>query len=170
MAKYTDVLFSEIFTEFGEKTNRDHRLDVLRKYGNENVWFRTFLNYAFNPKIKFDIHGVPEYKPSHDPAGLSITTLNNELRRLYIFIEGHPKRVGKLDPKKEARILSALLISLHRDEAALLVGLLQKNLNVKYLTAKLVKEAFPSMPFEVAAEKVAPTATKTNLQKAEEGK
>ncbi len=170
MAKYTNMLFSEIFIEFTGKTNREDRIEVLRKYGNENVWFRTFLNYAFNPKIKFDIHGIPEYKPSHDPAGLSITTLNNEMRRLYIFIEGHPKRVMKLDPKKEARILSALLISLHRDEAALLVGLLQKNLNVKYLTAKTVKDALPTMPFEIVTEKVAPTATKTNLQKAEEGK
>jgi len=168
MAKYTDVLFSEIFEEFDKKTNREHRIEVLRKYGNNNVWFKEFLNYAFNPRIKFDLHAIPTYKPSVDPAGLSITSLNNEMRRLYIFIQGHPKRTGKLDPKKEARILYALLISLHADEAKLLVGLLQKNLGVKYLTAKLVKEAFPGMPFEVVEKKeVTPNATKTNIQKVE---
>lgn len=152
MAKYSNMLFSEIFAEFDTKYNREQRLEVLRKYGNDNVWFREFLNYAFNPRIRFDITGIPEYKPSPDPAGLTVTTLNNELRRLYIYIDGHPKRTGKLDPKKEQRLLYTLLISLHKDEAALLAGLLQKKLGVRYLTAKLVKEAFPNMPFDVVEE------------------
>jgi len=149
MAKYSNVLFSEIFAEFDTKYNREQRIAVLQKYGNENVWFKEFLNYAFNPRIQFEISEIPDYKPSPDPAGLTITTLNNELRRLYIFIKGHPKRAAKLDPKKEHRLLYTLLISLHKDEAALLCGLLRKKLGVKYLTARLVKDAFPTMPFEV---------------------
>jgi len=149
MAKYVNLLFSEIFEEFDKLKNRDQRLALLQKYGNDNIWFREFLNYAFNPRIRFDISAVPDYKPSPDPAGLTITTLNNEIRRLYIYIEGHPKRTGKLDTKKEQRLLYTLLISLHKDEAALLVGLLRKKLSVRYLTARLVKDAFPAMPFEV---------------------
>ncbi len=163
MAKYTNMLFSEIFSEFNEKKNRESRLEVLRKYGNDNIWFKEFLNYAFNPLIKFDIHAIPDFTPSIDPAGLSITSLNNELRRLYIFIQGHPKRTAKLDPKKESRILYALLTSLHKDEALLLVGLLKKNLGVKYLTANLVKEAFPTMPWSMEEKK--DDGQKTNLQK-----
>jgi len=168
MAKFTNMLFSEIFAEFDKKYNREGRLEVLRKYGNDNIWFREFLNYAYNPKIRFDITTIPEYKPSSDPAGLSISTLNNELRRLYIFILGHPKRTAKLPPLKESRILYALLTSLHKDEAALLVGLLNKKLGVRYLTAKLVKEAFPNMPFEVEAEE-AQKPVQTNFEKIETG-
>lgn len=170
MAKFTNMLFSEIFAEFDKKYNREGRLEVLRKYGNDNIWFREFLNYAFNPKIRFEFAAIPEYTPSVDPAGLQITTLNNELRRLYIFIVGHPKRVTKLDSKKESRILYTLLTSLHKDEAALLVGLLNKKIGVRYLTAKLVKEAFPGMPFEVEApveEELKPA--QTNFEKIETG-
>jgi hypothetical protein len=54
-----------------------------------------------------------------------------------------------LDAKHESRILHALLSSLHRDEAALLVKLFDKKLEVPYLSARLVKEAFPQLPFEV---------------------
>lgn len=148
--KYANMLFSEIFAEFSHVDGRENRLAVLRKYGTTNKWFCEFLNYAFNPKIQFDITQVPQYKPSADPAGLNITYLNNEMRRLYIFIVGHPKRTAKLDARKEARILNALLGSLHKDEAALLVKLFQKKLEIKYLTSRLVKEAFPFMPYEVS--------------------
>lgn len=148
--RYANTLFSEIFEEFQAAHGREGRLDVLRKYGSVNKWFCEFLNYAFNPKIQFDISRIPDYKPSPDPAGLSITNLNNEMRRLYIYIAGHPKRAAKLDARKEERLLNVLLGTLHKDEAQLLVGLFKKNLGIKYLTPLLVKEAFPFMPFETA--------------------
>lgn len=141
-------LYSEIFDEFNHAHGRDGRLGVLRKYQG-NKWFTEFLNYAFNPKIQFDILKVPDYKPAVEPAGLNFTYLNNEMRRIYIFIQGHPKRTAKLDARKEERILNALLGSLHKDEAILLVKLFQKNLGIKYLTSRLVKEAFPFMPYEL---------------------
>lgn len=144
--KHANVLFSEIFQEFDKAKSREQRIAVLQKYG-QNVWFLQFLNYAFNPKIQFDIAQIPTYPPSQDPAGLTISTLSNEMRRLYIFIVGHPKRTAKLDAKKEARILYTLLTSLHKDEAALLVKCFKKDLEIKYLTPLLVKEAFPSLPF-----------------------
>lgn len=158
--KYANMLFSEIFEEFSKKTTREGRIDILRQYGAQNIWFREFLNYAFNPRINFEITKIPDYKPAPEPAGLNYMNLSNEMRRLYIFIIGHPKRSAKLDPRKEERILSALLGSLHKDEAALLVGLFQKKLGVKYLTAKLVKEAFPTMPFEVIEEEETTTKPK----------
>jgi len=146
--KYSNVLFSEIFQEFSKCRARDKRVEVLRKYG-DNRWFLEFLNYAFNPRIQFDIDNIPNYKPAVEPAGLNYASLTNEIRRLYIFIIGHPKRTGKLDAKREARILHTLLSSLHRDEAELLVKLFAKKLEVPYLSARLVKEAFPQLPFEV---------------------
>lgn len=150
--KYANMLFHEIFQEFDKQTTREGRIAILQKYG-ANVWFKTFLNYAFNPKIRFDITQIPTYTPAVEPAGLNYTNLSNEMRRLYIFIVGHPKRTVKMDARKEARVLSVLLSSLHKEEAKLLVGCFQKKLGVKFLTAKIVKEAFPSMPFEVADDK-----------------
>jgi hypothetical protein len=147
--KFSNVLFSEIFEEFDRKQNRADRIAVLQKYGNTNIWFREFLNYAFNPKIMFDITEIPTYTPSTDPAGLSITSLSNEMRRLYVYIQGHPKRTVKLDPKREKRLLSILLSTLHKDEADLLVKLFHKKLEIRYLSARIVKEAFPTLPFTV---------------------
>jgi hypothetical protein len=159
-----NVLYSEIFAEFGKAYTRDARIAVLRKYGNSNVWFREFLNYAFNPKIQFDIDKIPDYKPAVEPAGLNFTYLNGEMRRLYIFIVGHPKRTAKLDPRKEERILNALLGALHKDEADLLVRLFSKKLGIKYLSPRLVKEAFPQMPYTVEE----PVATTPIIVKGEE--
>ena len=153
--KFANMLFSEIIEEFNHANGREARIAVLQKYGS-NPWFKEFLNYAFNPRIHFDISEIPTYKPAVEPAGLNFTNLSNEMRRLYIFIVGHPKRTVKLDAKHEGRILNVLLSSLHKDEAELLVKLFAKSLGVKYLTARLVKEAFPTMPFEVAAPVEAP--------------
>lgn len=153
---YASALFHEIFEEFDKQKNRETRIAVLRKYG-QNVWFKEFLNYAFNPKIHFDIGQIPEYKPAVEPAGICYANLSNEMRRLYIFISGHPKRSVKLPPAKEARILNALLGAIHKDEAVLLVKCFKKDLEIRYLTPSLVKEAFPDLPFVLpqATEEVA---------------
>lgn len=163
--KFANKLFGEIFQEFDQAKTREARIAVLRKYEG-NRWFVEFLNYAFNPRIHFDVFKVPAYRESPDPAGLAVTNLSNEMRRLYIFILGHPKRTTKLDPKKEERLLNVLLGSLHKDEAALVAKLLSKDkdLKIKYLTPSLVKEAFPKMPFELPeAEKVAPVEPATQV-------
>lgn len=153
---YASVLFHEIFDEFNKARNRDQRIAVLRKYGR-NIWFIEFLNYSFNPRICFDISQIPNYKPAVEPAGVCYSNLSNEMRRLYIFISGHPKRSGKLPAVKEARILNALLGAVHKEEAALLVKCFKKDLEIRYLTPSLVKEAFPELPFVLpqATEEVA---------------
>jgi hypothetical protein len=150
---FASVLFNEIFDEFDKQKNRENRIAVLRKYA-ANIWFKEFLNYAFNPKIVFDIAQIPNYKPAVEPAGVCYSNLSNEMRRLYIFIVGHPKRTVKLPPLKEARILNALLGAVHKEEAALLVKCFKKDLEIRYLTPSLVKEAFPGLPFEVAQAQV----------------
>lgn len=164
---YASVLFSEIFEEFDKAKNREQRLAVLQKYG-KNIWFKEFLNYAFNPKIHFDIAQIPDYKPAVEPAGICYSNLSNEMRRLYIFIVGHPKRTVKLDARKEARILNALLSSIHKEEAALLVKCFKKDLEIRYLTPSLVKEAFPTLPFELpqaASEVKEPVAKTPKIEK-----
>jgi hypothetical protein len=164
---YASVLFNEIIEEFDKARNREQRVAVLQKYG-KNIWFKEFLNYAFNPKIHFDISQIPNYKPAVEPAGVCYSSLSNEMRRLYIFISGHPKRTAKLDAKKEARILNAVLGSVHKDEAALLVKCFKKDLEVRYLTARLVKEAFPELPFEVVTtEPVSPPKGEAKVVKTE---
>lgn len=157
---FASILFNEIFDEFSKQKNRENRLAVLRKYG-QNIWFKEFLNYAFNPKITFDIAKIPNYRPAVEPAGVCYSNLSNEMRRLYIFIVGHPKRTVKLPAVKEERILNALLGAVHKEEAALLVKCFKKDLEIPYLTPSLVKEAFPAMPFVLAESE--PVAAKVEV-------
>lgn len=138
----SDKLYSEIFAEFDKATNKAERLAVLRKYDHPR--FREFLIYALNPNITFDVE-IPKYRPAVEPAGLNYAYLSSEVTRLYRFIKDHPKRPSGLTPQKQKQLLTVTLESLHKDEADLLVKLIQKDLQVKYLTPNLVTEAFPGI-------------------------
>ena len=136
------VLCAEIFEEFDNAKNKAERIAVLRKY--DHARFREFLNYVFNPNIKFDVE-IPNYRIAVEPAGLNFTYLSAEMPKMYRFIVGHPMRADGLSPTKQKQLLVVILESLHKDEAALLVKLLKKNLGIKHLNLNLVIEAFPGI-------------------------
>ena len=137
-----DRLYSEIFEEFDKAKNKQERIAVLRKYDHPR--FREFLNYAFNPHVKFDVE-IPNYRPAIEPAGLNSTYLSTEVTKMYRFIVGHPQRPEGLSDLKKKQLLTVILESLHKDEAELMCKLIKKDLGVKYLTMNLVLEAFPGM-------------------------
>lgn len=137
-----DKLYSEIFEDFDKAKNKQERLAVLRKYDHPR--FREFLNYAFNPHVKFDVE-IPQYRPAIEPAGLNSTYLSTEVTKMYRFIVGHPQRPEGLSDLKKKQLLTVILESLHKDEADLMCKLIKKDLGVKYLTMNLVLEAFPGM-------------------------
>jgi hypothetical protein len=138
------IMINEIFDEFKQQKTKEAKINLLRKYNSYN--FKELLNYAFNPKIQFDISGIPTYKPSVMPAGLNDTYLYLEVNKLYLFIPVHKKYYVKLPPKKEQAILSNVLSKLHPEEAKILIAIMQKKLKIDGLTVKLVKEAFPDIP------------------------
>lgn len=136
-------LYSEIFEDFDKAQNKEQRIQVLRK--NDHVRFREFLAYAFNENIKFDVELPANYRPAIEPAGLNHAYLDSEVNKLYRFVENHPNRAPDFKGKKQSQIILVLLEALHKDEAALFLKLLRKDLGVKYLTKKLVEEAFPGI-------------------------
>lgn len=139
-------LYSEILEDFEKAPLRADKLAVLRKH--DHYFLREFFTIAFHPDIKIDVK-IPKYRPSIEPAGLNHTYLDQEMRRMYLYIVGHPKRPAGLTPEKQTRQLLVTLESLHRDEAALLIKMLNKDLDVKFLTAKLIKEAMPGINFGI---------------------
>lgn len=136
----SDILYSEIFDEFNEATNKAERIAVLRKYDHPR--FREFLKYALDTNVKFDVE-IPKYRPAVEPAGLNFTYLSSEVTKFYRFIAGHQSRPSGLTPLKQKQLLVVILESLHKDEAEILVKLIKGDIGVKYLTLNLVKEAFP---------------------------
>ena len=133
-------LYSEILKEFDEAKTRSDKIEVLRKYNNER--FREFLRYSFDPQVEFDVVLPEKYRPAVEPAGLNYSYLHIEVPRLYRFIKNHPKRPAAYRGKKPTQDILVLLESLHKDEAILLVKMIQKNLGVKYLTDKIIEEAY----------------------------
>jgi hypothetical protein len=137
-----DLLFSEILELFEKAETRKEKIAVLQKYGS--LAFQEFLCATFHPQITFDV-GVPQYRPSIEPAGLNYSYLHNEMSKMYRFIVNHPKRSANLTGKKQTQLLVVILESLHKDEAELLVKMFKKDLGVKYLTLQIVREAFPNL-------------------------
>jgi hypothetical protein len=137
-----EKLYSEIFEEFDKAQNKAERINVLKKYDHPR--FREFLVYALEPSIEFDVE-VPNYRPAIEPAGLNFTYLNSETPKMYRFIKDHKLRPTGLTPEKQKSLLLVILESLHKDEAALLVKVFKKDLEVKFLTKKLVQEAYPGI-------------------------
>jgi hypothetical protein len=147
------LLYHEVFEKFQTAKTEAEKIQILRNFAMSRGGSRLpeFLNAAFNPAVKFDITRIPNYKPSPLPEGLNDTYLHQELAKIHLFIENHPRRAAKLTEKKEQSILTQILSYLHKDEAAILVALLQKSVSsqVRGLTASVAKEAFPTLPFEV---------------------
>jgi hypothetical protein len=142
----SDLLYSEIMEKFEKAQTKEERLQVLRKNGHDR--FKQFLIMAFNPFIKFDVD-IPNYRPSVEPAGLNFTYLDTEMQKMYRFIVNHPSRAKELTGKKQTSLLLVVLESLHKDEAALLVKVIKKDLGIKFLTPKLIKEAFPDIDIPI---------------------
>ena len=137
-------LYSEILADFDAAPTRDDKIAVLRK--NDHPRFRSFLAMVYNPELKFEVE-IPTYRPAVEPAGLNYTYLDIEVPRMYRFIPGHPKLEGTvLDEKRKKSLLTIVLESLHKDEAELLVkAITKKDLGVKFLTSRIIKEAYPDI-------------------------
>jgi hypothetical protein len=140
-----EYLYSEIIDLFEKAPTKKEKIEVLKRF--EHPTFKEFFNYTFNPDVVFDVQ-IPEYKSSVEPAGLNTAYLDAELGRTYRFIVGHPKRANGLTPRKQTELLLILLETLHKDEADLYVRMLKKDLKIKFLTKKFIKEVYPDLPFE----------------------
>lgn len=138
----SELLYSEIMDKFEKAQTKEERLQVLRRNGDER--FKQFLIMSFNPHVKFDVP-IPNYRPAVEPAGLNFAYLDTEIPKMYRFIKDHKMRPAGLIGKKQTSLLLVILEALHKDEAALLVKMLKKDIDVKFLTPKLIKEAFPNI-------------------------
>jgi hypothetical protein len=132
-------LFTEIFAEFEQAETKVDKMKILRKYWHPSL--KLFLEYAFNTNVIFDVKIPEKWRPAVEPAGLNVSYLDSEVPRLYRFIKGHPNRAEALTPEKQTKLLLVVLESLHPTESELLIKLMKKNLAVKGLTVKLIKEA-----------------------------
>ena len=134
----------EVFDEFEEAKNKKERLKVIEK--NLSPTLVKVLQLAFHPQYKWKITELPDsYKIPNDVLpGLTFDGLPAQLRRLYMFEEGN-STAESLTPKRREELLLQMLESIEPREAEVIIGILSKDLGVKGLDYKFVKEAFPQL-------------------------
>lgn len=133
----------EVFDDFRNAKTKQERLDVLKS--NDTYALRNVLQGAFNPDIKFTIKKVPDYKKIDVPPGLSYSHMTEALSKVYLFVEGNPRRPAGLTDKRETELLIQILESLEEKEAEVFANMLRKDLKIPYLTVNLINEAFPGI-------------------------
>ena len=133
----------EIFDEFEMATSKKEKLAVIEK--NLSRTLIQVLELAFHPGYEWLIDEMPnEYKIPDTLPGISRCQLSTEIRKLYLFKKGDAT-AEKLSDEKRKHLLLQLIESLEPREAEVVIGILSKDLGVKGLNYKFVKEAFPQL-------------------------
>lgn len=133
----------EIFDEFEKANSKQDKINVLAT--NWTPTLKLVLQLAYDTQIKWKVKDKPEkYKKPDTAPGISFSTLSTELRRLYMFQEGNPT-AEKLTPKKQEELLLILLESLEPREADIIIGIFKKDLGVKGLTYKFIRDNIPGV-------------------------
>lgn len=120
-------------------TSREEVIRLLRE--NQNHSLKQILHYAFVDKGKWYRKDLPTHTPDQSPEGLSVSSLFQESKRLYIF-----KDIYKLNPERKDQLLIQILESIHPIEVKLLKELFEGTFDKAYsLDKKVVLEAFPDL-------------------------
>ena len=134
----------EVFDDFEMAKNKKERMDVISK--NLSQTLVDVLKLTYHPDFQWKIKELPEnYKvPTDMLPGITHDSLAHQLRRLYLFQVGN-ETAENLTDRRRNELLIQMLESIEPREAEILLGIFQKDLGVKGLDYKFVKEAFPQL-------------------------
>ena len=134
----------EIFEEFKKADGRDGRLDVLKKY-SDNWAFRDILRGSFDESLVFNVpEGRPPFTPN-EPQSVP-SSLNKMHKDFGWFVQGGSG--DRLPDFKRENKFIGLLESIHPEDAELVLKMVAKKAPCRYITKKLVQEAFPDLIVE----------------------
>jgi uncharacterized protein YihD (DUF1040 family) len=131
----------EVFEEYKKADSRKERLDVLKKY--ENNWaFKDILRGSFDDALVFNLpSGRPPFTPNK-PESIPSSLLKQH-KEFGLYIQG-----GKGDNltqfRRENKFIQ-LLESVHPEDAEYILKMVAKKPPCRYITKKIVQEAFPNL-------------------------
>ena len=130
---------AEILKLASEQKTKQDKINILHKHSNDSLL--KVLKHAYCPSIKFVLpEGTPPYKENvFDDCQ---PMLYQEIRRMYLFVEGGNNDLTKL---KREQLFIGLLESLDKDDAKLLCAVKDKKLPYKGITPQIIKDAFPGL-------------------------
>lgn len=133
----------EIFRDFERAPDRASKIAVLQK--NKRQTLLDVLQGAFHPDIKYLIKSKPSFRKSDAPPGMGYSSIDIEMKRIYLFVEGSKSAPKELTDVRRQHLLIQILESLEALEAEVFMNMILKDLKVKGLTYKIVQEAFPEL-------------------------
>jgi hypothetical protein len=133
----------EVFEDFVKAEGKAAKIAVLQKDNRQIL--KEVLQGTFHPGIKFVFDKPVEYTPSDSPPGLGYTSIEQEMKRVYLFVQGNPRVDPNLTQQRKEHLLIQMLESMEAKEAEVFMNMILKDLKVKGLTKKLVEEAFPGL-------------------------
>ena len=133
----------EVFDEFAKANSKQDKINVLANNWTPTV--KMVLQLAYRPEMEWKFKDYPErYKKPDTKPGISYASLDTELKRLYMFRVGN-ETAEKLTTKRAEEILMVLLESLEPREADVVIGIFKKDLGVKGLTYKFIRDNIPDV-------------------------
>jgi hypothetical protein len=133
----------EVFDEFAKVDSKQDKINVLAS--NWTPTLKLVLQLAYRPEMQWKFKDYPErYKKPDTKPGISYASLDTELKRLYMFRVGN-ETAEKLSPKRAEELLMVFLESLEPREADIVIGIFKKDLGVKGLTLKFIRENIPDV-------------------------
>jgi len=131
----------EILEEFSKSKNKKSRLEVLSKYSDVQA-LKDVLRGTFDDSLEFLLpEGKPPFTPNNERSVPS--TLLRGHKMFGIFVNGGPGTDLRAH-KRENKFIE-LLESIHPKDADLVLSMVEKKSPIKFLTKKLVQEAFPDL-------------------------
>jgi len=131
---------SEILDLVNSTRGRQKKIDLLREYRNDALV--SLLIWNFDDTVQSALPGgeVP-FKPNDAPAGTEHTSLRQEQRHFYNFIQGGNPSLSKT---RRESIFIQILETLHPEEAHILILVKDHRLVAKYstLSQDIVGEAY----------------------------
>lgn len=132
----------EIFAEFPKKVKNADKVEWLRANAGQPLFYLLTLAYRDDvPKFLLP-EGAPPFKEWKGRPGSEPSELLNELKRLYIYLDGQ----APLRQFKRELLFQTVLEALPAADVRLLIAVKDKKVEKEYrLPRKVVDEAFPGL-------------------------
>lgn len=135
--------FYEIFEEVDKQKTKKEKIAKLREHSSASL--KLVLGATYDPRVKWLLpEGTPPYKALGENADVELG-LAQELRRLYLFMDGPTDAQKNLTPVRREQLFIGMLEGIDPRDAKVLIGMKDRKLPFKSVTKKLVAEAFPNL-------------------------
>lgn len=131
----------EILDKVSKTSKRADKIKILQEH-KDNWALKDILRGSFDELVVWNLpSGKPPFEPA--PEDSHPSHLHKHNRKFANFVKGGPG--DNLPAFRREKMFIDILEVIHPRDAELLLGMINKDLNVKTVTKKLVEEAFPGL-------------------------